>query len=100
VNRLEATITLLPTAEGGYRDPIPAPTQSLILIFGGGTVPVGHGAIGARIYATDREAFVPGAQDIPVWIEFWAEKEALALVAEGRDFRLWAGRVIGSGRIS
>lgn len=93
-----AQIDLLPTAEGGLREPMPLPTTSLLLVFEplDGDSP-DEVQIGARIAAPDRNSMAPG-DSIHVVVDFWAEVGRI-YATPGVAFRLWyAGRVVGIGR--
>lgn len=92
-----AEIELLPTAEGGLREPMSLPTTSLLLMF--------HSIdddspdevqIGAHIAAPDRGSMAPG-DSVHVIVDFWADVGRI-YATPGVPFRLWyAGRVVGVG---
>jgi hypothetical protein len=95
-----AVISLKPADAGGPSKPISSPTQSLLLIFGGGTRPVAPWTIGARIWSLDGSPFEPGGPEQSVRLEFLTVEEGLALAVPNATFALWGGRVVGSGRVT
>jgi hypothetical protein len=88
-----ASITLFASSDAGLSSPLPAPSKSLLLIFG-------DTQIGAVIEPLGLDVLSPGAQEVPVVLRFWAAAVACELAVPGADFRLWyAGRDVGSGRV-
>ena len=51
--------------------------------------------IGAVIDVLDGAALVPGADEVPVIIRFWAD-EAAVRATPGASFTLWYGRAVGT----
>lgn len=88
-----ANLSLNPTAEGGYRAPLPSGTPSLIFEFNDQN---GKTQLGARIQTPAADAFRPGEEVLEARVEFWAD-EARIYATEGQSFELWYGRHIGHG---
>jgi hypothetical protein len=96
---VEARLGLLPAESGGMSSPMPTGTRSLLLAF----APVERGAgdvkIGAVIDVIGGLALVPGADEVPVVIRFWAD-EAAVYATPGASFTLWYGRSVGTGVVT
>jgi hypothetical protein len=72
-----ARLGLLPAESGGLRSPMPAGTRSLMLVFPSLEHPGGEVKIGAVIDAVDGSALVPGTDEVPVIVRFWADEAAV-----------------------
>ena len=90
-----AEIQMLPTDAGGLSAPLPTPTRHLLLVFAATT----HDElqIGAEI-ATDGDASLEPGGIYTVQLTFWAPEAGDAL-ARRDQFVLWAGRMLGAGRL-
>ena len=95
---VECELELSPSAEGGLREPMPAPTPSLLLVF---TVAAEgdderERQIGAMISVPT--ALVPGSAP-SAQVTFWDDLGRI-YATPGAGFRIWyAGRIVGSGRV-
>jgi hypothetical protein len=93
-----AHIDLLPTADGGLREPMPLPTTSLLLVFDSLDVDSpSEVQVGAHIVSGGRSSISAGDR-VPVTVDFWAEVGRI-YATPGTPFRIWyAGRVVGVGQ--
>jgi hypothetical protein len=96
---VEARVGLLPAESGGLRSPMPTGTRSLLLVFPSLEHPAEEVKIGAVIDVIDGPALVPGTDDVPVILRFWAD-EASVYATPGTRFTLWYGRAVGEGVIT
>lgn len=96
---VEARVGLLPTESGGLRSPMPTGTRSLLLVFPSLEDPGREFQIGAVIDVIDGPALVPGADEVPVIVRFWAD-EAAVYATPGAVFTLWYGRPVGRGVVT
>jgi hypothetical protein len=93
---VEARVGLLSAASGGLNSPLPSGTRSLMLVFPSLEHPGGEVKIGAVIDVLEGAALVPGADEVPVVIRFWAD-EAAVYATPGATFAIWYGRAVGEG---
>jgi hypothetical protein len=93
---VEARIELLPAESGGLRGQMPTGTRSLLLAFAPLERQGEDVKIGAVIEVMDGPALVPGTDEVPVIIQFWAD-EAAVYATPGAAFTLWYGRPVGKG---
>ncbi len=91
-----ARLGLLPAERGGLQSPLPSGARSLLLVFPPLEQTGGDVRIGAVIDVADGGALVPGAEEVPVVIRFWAD-EAAVYATPGATFALWYGRAVGEG---
>ena len=96
---VEARLTLSPVESGGLDGPMPTGTRSLLLAFTSLERPDEHVMIGAVIDVVDGPTLVPGADDVPVIIRFWAD-EAEVYATPGTAFTLWYGPPVGRGVVT
>lgn len=96
---MEARVGLLPAASGGLNSPLPSGSRSLMLAFPSLEHPGGEVKIGAVTDVLDGAAPVPGADEVPVVIRFWAD-EAAVYAMPGVPFTLWYGRAVGAGVVT
>ena len=90
-----AEIEMLPTDAGGLHEPLQTPTRHLLLVFAAAPDAL---QIGADITTIGGEPLEPGGT-YSVQLAFWAP-EAENVLAHREEFDLWAGRTVGSGRLS
>lgn len=96
---VEARVALFPAERGGLGSPMPTGTRSLLLVFRSLEGPGGEAKTGAVIDVVDRPALVPGADEVPVVIRFWAD-DAVVYATPGTVFTLWYGRPVGRGVVT
>jgi hypothetical protein len=96
---VEARVALFPAERGGLRSPMPTGTRSLLLVFRSLEDPGGDAKIGAVIDVVDMPALVPGTDEVPVVIRFWAD-EAAVYATPGAAFTLWYRRPVGRGVVT
>lgn len=96
---VEARVGLLATEAGGLNSPMPTGTRSLMLVFPSLEDSGGEVKIGAVIETINGAALVPGADEVPVIIRFWAD-EAAVYATPGTAFTLWYSRVVGKGVVT
>ena len=83
------SITLLPAGQGGWHGPISAASFGCVLQTDGRSYDV-------RLRLPS--AFMPGSTQ-QVGVDFLFRDDALSAISAGTRFRLWEGRVIGSGHV-
>jgi hypothetical protein len=86
---------MLPTDAGGLREPLQTPTRHLLLVFAAAPDAL---QIGADITTIGGEPLAPGGA-YSVQLALWAS-EAEDALAHREAFDLWAGRTVGSARLS
>jgi hypothetical protein len=96
---VEARVALFPAEPGGLRSPMPTGTRSLLLVFRSPEATGGEVKIGAVIDVVGRQTLVPGTDEVPVVIRFWAD-EAAVYATPGVAFTLWYGRPVGRGVVT
>ena len=96
---VEARVALFPGESGGLHSPMPTGTRSLLLAFRSLEDHGGEVKVGAVIDVLDRPALVPGRDEVPVVIRFWAD-EAAVYATPGAAFTLWYGRPVGRGVVT
>ncbi|SRR6266446_5698264 len=96
---VEARVGLLPAESGGLHDPMPTGTRSLMLVFPSLEDPASEVKIGAVIEVIGGPALVPGTEEVPVIMRFWAD-EAAVYATPGAAFTLWYGRPVGTGMVT
>jgi hypothetical protein len=96
---VEARVGLLAAEAGGLNSPMPTGTRSLMLVFPSLERSGGEVEIGAVIETINGSALVPGADEVPVIIRFWAD-EAAVYATPGTAFTLWYGRAVGTGVVT
>lgn len=94
-----ARVRLLPAESGGLRGPMPTGTRSLMLVFPSLEDAAEEVQIGAVIDVVGEPALVPGRDEVPVVIQFWAD-EAAVYATPGAAFTLWYGGTVGSGVVT
>jgi hypothetical protein len=96
---VEARVGLFPAELGGLRSPVPTGTLSLLLVFPSLEHAAEEVQIGAVIDVIDGPALVPGRDEVPVVIRFWAD-EAAVYATPGAAFTLWYGGTVGNGVVT
>lgn len=96
---VEARIGLFPPEAGGLGGEIPTGTRSLLLVFASPEHSGEEVKIGAVIDVMDGPALVPGSDEVPVIIRFWADEAAIH-ATPGAQFTLWYGRPVGTGVVT
>jgi hypothetical protein len=96
---VKGLVSLLAAELGGLRAPVPSGTRSLVLVFSSLEAPDEEVKFGAVIDVTDGPALVPGADQVPVIIRFWAD-EAAVYATPGAAFTLWYGGLVGQGVVT
>lgn len=78
---------------------MPTGTRSLMLVFPALERPGEDVRIGAVIDVINGPALVPGMDEVPVVLWFWAD-EAAVYATPGAAFTLWYGRAVGGGVVT
>jgi hypothetical protein len=78
---------------------MPTGSRSLLLVFPSLEEPGGEVKIGAVIDVVNGSELVPGTDEVPVIISFWAD-EAAVYATPGAAFIIWYGRIIGHGVVT
>ncbi len=78
---------------------MPTGTRSLMLVFPSLEDPAGEAKTGSVIDVIGGPALVPGTDEVPVIVWFWAD-EAEVYAMPGAAFTLWYGRAVGTGVVT
>ena len=96
---VKGLVSLLAAELGGLGAPVPSGTRSLVLVFSSLESSGEEVKFGAVIDVAAGSALVPGADQVPVIIRFWADQAAV-YATPGTVFTLWHGRLVGKGAVT
>jgi len=94
---VEARVGLLPAESGGLDSPMPTGTRSPLLVFPSLEHPAEEVKIGAVIDVIGGPALVPGTDEVPVIIRFWADEAAVYAPPGAAD--IFNSRIAGFGEL-
>lgn len=91
---VRASVLLLPTEEGGLREPMTSPSQSLLM-----RLIDSETDVGVRVATDSAEPLTPGAS-AEVTLTFWDDPPEVQRMTPGTQFTLrYPTRVVGRGRV-
>lgn len=97
--RAHATIDMYESPAGGLVEPLPSPSQSLILRIHGNNLDDESVDLGVRITTLSGEPISPGTSGLAVALDFWSDLADVYVVPSTAFTLRYPSRVVGDGRV-